>query len=335
MDIVSSAVQLSSQHQLSQSASEKISIRVFMVNPPSPGGQNPQVPPVENSPSVLGGPDPSETDIPGDTQLYVLKLIIEKLTGKKIKLFSSKDLQPDPRTNVQINNSSVSPPPPSIGATVDIQQTQTESETSAFFAKGVVKTSDGKEINFSAQVDLTRSESTQQNFRLRYGAAQQQKDPLVINYGTSSAQVTNNRFLFDLNSDGNPVPIPVLGDGSGYLVLDKSGSGKIDNGTELFGPATGDGFAELQKLDANGNGWIDQQDPAYSQLRIWTKDSNGNDQLSTLKEKGIDAIYLGKVSTPFDLKTDSQSSNGQLEATGVFLNQDGQAGIVQQIDFRV
>lgn len=42
------------------------------------------------------------------------------------------------------------------------------------------------------------------------------------------------------------------------LSLDQNGNGEIDNGTELFGTKSGDGFADLARYDLDYNGWIDE-----------------------------------------------------------------------------
>jgi hypothetical protein len=73
---------------------------------------------------------------------------------------------------------------------------------------------------------------------------------------------------------------------------------------ELFGSETllangtkaANGFEALKQLDSNGDGVIDANDAAFSELRIW-KDSNGNGQtdageLLTLNEAGVKSINL-------------------------------------------
>jgi hypothetical protein len=39
----------------------------------------------------------------------------------------------------------------------------------------------------------------------------------------------------------------------------------------------------------------------YAELHIWSKDSQGNDLLTSLKQKGIGAIYLNHEDTPFKI----------------------------------
>ena len=98
---------------------------------------------------------------------------------------------------------------------------------------------------------------------------------------------------------------------------------------------SGDGFAELATLDSDNNGWIDENDAAYEKLSVWTKDSTGKDQLSTLKEANVGAISLARVATPFELKDSQNDQQGEIRATGIYLREDGAAGTIQQIDLTV
>jgi hypothetical protein len=85
-----------------------------------------------------------------------------------------------------------------------------------------------------------------------------------------------------------------------------AGDGKINSGAELFGAGSGDGFADLAAHDTDGNGWIDESDAVYDQLRVWAPDGPGGGALSSLKEKGVGAISAGHVATPFELRTAEQ-----------------------------
>ena len=123
--------------------------------------------------------------------------------------------------------------------------------------------------------------------------------------------------------------------GSGFLALDLNGDGKVNNGSELFGPKSGDGFADLAKYDSDGNNWIDENDPIYDKLRIWTKDSDGNDKLLALGEKGVGAVYLGNVDTNFSMKDSGNNLQGQISKTGIFLRENGTAGTINHIDLAV
>ena len=123
--------------------------------------------------------------------------------------------------------------------------------------------------------------------------------------------------------------------GSGFLALDINNDNIINDGKELFGPQSGNGFEELKKYDLDHNNWIDENDAVYDKLKIWTKDSEGKDQLFAIGEKGIGAIFLGNVSTNFNIKDNENVDKGQIKSTGIFLREDGNVGTVQHIDISV
>ena len=71
----------------------------------------------------------------------------------------------------------------------------------------------------------------------------------------------------------------------------------------------------------------------YDMLKIWVKDESGEDKLYTLKEKNVDAIYLGHTQTDFTLRSgNSGKINGAIRKTGIFLYENGVAGTVSHLD---
>jgi hypothetical protein len=70
-------------------------------------------------------------------------------------------------------------------------------------------------------------------------------------------------------------------------------------------------------------------------LRIWSKDAEGQDQLVSLGQRGVGAIYLGHVTSPFSIKDTDNNLLGQVRSSGIFLQENGVAGTVQQIDLSV
>jgi hypothetical protein len=116
------------------------------------------------------------------------------------------------------------------------------------------------------------------------------------------------------------------------LALDLDRDGLITDGRELFGPQTGNGFAELARYDQDGSSWIDEGDPIFSQLRIWTKGLDGPDRLSPLADRGIGAISLSHGDSPFQLKSTANESLGEVVRTGIYLDEEGKSGLVQQIN---
>jgi hypothetical protein len=88
------------------------------------------------------------------------------------------------------------------------------------------------------------------------------------------------------------------------LVLDRSGDGTINDGSELFGSATtlgdgtkaADGYAALRELDSNADGAIDANDAAFTSLSVWV-DANSNaktdaGELQSLTQSGIESLSL-------------------------------------------
>ena len=163
-------------------------------------------------------------------------------------------------------------------------------------------------------------------------AARKVQDPIVVNFDGSAASLSDHPFAFDLNNDGRDESISMPGSGSGFLAFDRNGDGRINSGAELFGPGSGDGFGELAAYDTDHTGWIDEGDAIYGDLRLWSKDAAGNDTLASLKEKGVAALSLTRVATPFDLRDPQNNLLGQVQSTGVYLTERGSAGTVQQLN---
>src|SRR5690554_2800976 len=146
------------------------------------------------------------------------------------------------------------------GVRVEIRQiTEVESaQQLSFEALGQVETSDGRRIDFMLALDLSRYQKEEQSALFRGNV--KLVDPLMINLDGEPIALSDQTFDFDLNSDGNTEAIAQTARGTGYLAFDRNGNGKIDDGSELFGPQTGQGFAELAAYDEDGNGWIDSND---------------------------------------------------------------------------
>ena len=207
-----------------------------------------------------------------------------------------------------------------------------ETEQTQFSTVGTVKTADGREINFNLGLSMSRR-FTEYAQMTSVGEFVQMTDPLVINLDTNMTMLSDQKFEFDLDCDGVKDTISQLNGGNGFLALDKNGDGVINDGSELFGTKSGDGFADLAQYDEDGNGWIDENDAIFEKLLVWAKDENGKDELYTLKEAGVGAMCLQRAETDFSLNSlkDNQT-NGRIRSTGIFLYENGNVGTMQQLD---
>ncbi|MBS3954881.1 MAG: hypothetical protein KGZ88_18160 [Methylomicrobium sp.] len=360
MKIESSTIQLSSQRSATETRTTRESLNVWIgrqqQNEALSEAQRTQnnrliadrvslsSPNFSEAPKTKAQPS-SEIDpekaLENDPRLQIMKRMLEALTGQKIHLTGISPLESDHEqqqiTSPDANTRTTQAPPnPTSGFGFEYHRVETvyEAEQTAFSAKGIVNTADGKALHLSVHLTMSREYFEQNEFSIRLGDAVM-KDPLVLNFNDQAAQLTDTKFSFDIDSDGTEDQIAFVRSGSGFLVIDKNRDGSVNNGQELFGAVSGDGFAELAAHDDDSNLWIDENDGIYKDLRIWTKDEQGRDTLSTLAEKEIGAIYLGQTSTGFSLKNSQNQLYGQIKSTGLFLNENGSAGTVQQIDLAV
>lgn len=270
-----------------------------------------------------------------DPKLKMLISMIEAITGKRIKLFDSSELQQASAggTSTSSGRAAVaeSEAEANWGMEYDLHESYAEVEQTTVSASGIIRTADGKEISFQLELSMSRSYYEETNISLRAGNAQR-KDPLVINFGGTAAQLSDQKFSFDLDGDGSKEEISQFASASGYLVLDKNSNGKVDDGLELLGPATDSGFGELAALDGDKNGWIDENDAAFDELMVWVP---GSDKLMSLREAGVGALALAHVNSKFELRGTGNSDLGGVRDTGVFLFEDGSVGSLQEIDLTV
>lgn len=183
--------------------------------------------------------------------------------------------------------------------------------------------------SFMQNLQVSRSNATQ---NIPQGVNKKIVDPLVIDYEGNGTELSDTKMRFDLDSDGTPDQIATLKKGSGFLALDKNNDGKINDGNELFGTKSGDGFKDLSVYDSNNDGKIDKDDPIYDKLRIWTPDGNGEGKLVGLGEKGVGVIYLNPRESEELMKGESGDLLGIKRKTADFLFDNGKNGNIHHID---
>ncbi len=284
--------------------------------------------------------DPEE-DLQHGWKIGLLRRLVENLTGKELKIFKASDFRPDGEEVVITDPSEYAPGQEKQaademagwGVEYHYQHSVYESEQTSFSAQGIVNTADGRQINLNVQLNMSREFASYEGIDIRAGDAL--KDPLVINYAGTAAQLEATDLQFDIDLDGSPDQMKFVTEGSGFLALDKNGDGQINDGSELFGPTSGDGFAELAAYDSDGNNWIDENDEIFDRLQIWERSAEGEFSLLALGQRGVGAIYLDRVESEFSLNDEQNTQLGQVRTTGLFLQESGLAGTVQQLDLIV
>jgi hypothetical protein len=214
------------------------------------------------------------------------------------------------------------------GAQYDLIETTMTVDTSSFRASGAVRTSDGRDISFDVSLEQTRMRVEEFELHLTLGEAKKKIDPLALDLDGNGVSLSASKMEFDLDSDGTNDKVAGLAGTDAWLAIDHNGNGLIDDGRELFGPTSGNGFSELARLDSDRDGFLDEDDAAFGSVRLW-RGPSGDGGLQSLSEAGIGAIALKSVETPFALE------GGSVARTGVFLTEEGAAGVVQHVDLDV
>ena len=342
MKIAASQLDMQSSHLASQTREIAERLRVVSNRPESAPPQFSSAVQLSNeglqraNQTRVAGP---ELDFPSaDPMLSFLKTMLWKMFGVEVDIFSGHEMTLDAKTerNLEsISRISANGAASGVSAEYERHEVYRESESLRFAAQGTVLTEDGQEIEFSFHLEMSRTFVAESHTAARFGEAAKKKDPLVINFNGPAAKLSDQRFLFDLDSDGQQDAAHFVAPGSGFLVFDRDGSGAINRANELFGPTTGDGFAELAALDDDRNGWIDENDGAYSKLQLWTKAMDGSDLLQQLSDADVGAISLARLLTPFAIKNADNRSLGDVRSSGVYLKDSGGAGSIQQVDLTV
>lgn len=331
--------------QSAQSAfkrSEKRTLEITLERAPEPQPQR-QLPPVITEPIST---DTARTDATEDVEAFfhlseedlakirLLEKLLSALTGKEFKFsqaFKAYAKKTDAPQGMPFQ-SQAGPVAMPFGLRIQHTHEISESEAMHFSSRGVVQTEDGRTIDFQMHFHVARSYYEKSEFILQIGQALQ--DPLVINLDGKGIAFEGGHIELDITLDGNKDVFRTLAKGSGFLALDRNDNGTIDDGTELFGPTTGSGFYELAQHDSDGNGWIDENDAVFDNLKIWLVHSGGEKQLIGLKEAGVGAIYLGHVMSPYHIK-EGDDLIAKIRSSGTYLKENGLAGLVHEIDLKI
>ncbi|WP_428026352.1 hypothetical protein [Arcobacter sp.] len=275
-----------------------------------------------------------EKDYYSEVGRMILEMILQSFFGgnKDIKMLDLKDLK------CKEDNRTFNPEKMLVRNSISIERSYEyrKSDSISFSSQATIKTAN-KDFNIDLDLSYTKEFYEKHTEKLAFSETHF-LDPLVIQYDCDASAFDSLSesmcFNFDINSNGEEKELPLLKDGNGFLVLDKNKNGTIDDGSELFGPSSNDGFAELSEYDSDGNNWIDENDSVFNDLRIWTKNESGDERLIALGQGGIGALYLGDVGADMAYNKSANESIAHLKSNSIFVREDGTAGIISSMDFR-
>lgn len=160
------------------------------------------------------------------------------------------------------------------------------------------------------------------------------RDPIILDLNGDGIQLTpltGSNVYFDYAGDGFAERSGWVSPNDGILAIDLNGNGKIDNGLELFGSPTQDGFAILEKLDTNADGVINALDANFDKLLVW-RDLNQNGvsdagELQFLAQAGIASISLSTQ------KLNGTNAGNGLGYEAIFTRTNGTFGTAETVYF--
>lgn len=271
----------------------------------------------------------AETELSPEQQKIIM--LLERLFGMKgIKQFTMQldySATQEVQAVAQEAARAQSGGPVGWGMEYDYHEAYREYESTSLSMAGTFTTEDGRAFAFNLDYSMQREYTRTTDLRIRAGDAVV-KDPLILDVGGVGGFGAGSS-AFDLDADGTTDDLRHLTKGSNYLAADFNRNGRIDDGRELFGPTSGNGFAELAAHDDDGNGFIDQGDAIWDLLRLWTGDDAKPTLLAQWK---IAAIGLTSIEAPFSYKDADNKLIGENRRAGVYLKDDGTAGVAKQVD---
>lgn len=263
-----------------------------------------------------------------DPKYRIMAMMLEALTGQKATLVAFRASSTSSFAVANTNTNAAAPL--SNSPILEYQYHREELNQMSFSAEGKVRLEDGSVRAFSLSIQWEQSFS--ESMRLRIQDGKVLTDPLVISLD-GAQPLSSNAFAFNLTGKEGET-LPYLSGRAGYLAQDTDQDGKITEGSELFGPETGKGFMELSALDEDRNGWIDGNDTAFKQLKIWMVSESGEELLS-LQEVGIGAISLQTAALDYTVKSDIDTPIARYKNASVALGENGGTYGVFEVDVAV
>ena len=150
--------------------------------------------------------------------------------------------------------------------------------------------------------------------------------PLVVAFDDQRVELTaGGSFAFQ---PGVPTATDWPTAATPWIALDRDGDGRITSGAELFGSDTvlptgvraTNGFEALATLDANHDGRIDADDPAFASLLLWADRNNDQrttpDELSPLGDQVVSISLADRREVHCDARDNCEGERAALVSRG-------------------
>jgi hypothetical protein len=167
--------------------------------------------------------------------------------------------------------------------------------------------------------------------------------PIVFDLAGDGFAFTSNDHSwvpFDLDADGFPerVSWTERTADDAFLVMDRNGNGRIDDGSELFGDVTPflngtkaqNGYQVLFELDVvlgDEDGLVTPADPFFGDLYLW-HDSNQNGRSEPKELRSLAEVGIVAISTEFVVSVETDGNGNHLRYRSGAFREDGTGGTI-------
>jgi hypothetical protein len=160
---------------------------------------------------------------------------------------------------------------------------------------------------------------------------------MVLNYGRDSVAIRDKEFNYDFDQDGNAERLNNIELGSIFLGIDRNKDGKVNNASELVGNKSKAAFEELKEYDKNGDGWINQDDDIWNDLRAFKKIDHANvgDIDMSLDALGIKGISLDSSEVGTTLTNPNGEDVGNIAQRAALQMSDGRLQSAESINLDI
>ena len=139
--------------------------------------------------------------------------------------------------------------------------------------------------------------------------------PIILDLdgnGVQTTSIAESAARFDMNLDGQADRTGWVSAGDAFLVHDDNRDGVVNDRSELFGGAEGEGFAKLAGFDSNRDGSVDARDERFGELQLW-QDRDGDGQTDAGELVRLDEAGIAALRVAYEVQAQEQNGNLLLE----------------------